>query len=119
MKTIKSYAKINLFLDVISKYKTGYHEIRSLFAEISLFDTIRYKKNKLNKLNYIDKKRILPCAAYLEGEYGISGVVVGVPVKLGKNGLEQIMELKLTPEESAALKESADAVRETVTIMNL
>ena len=66
-----------------------------------------------------DKKEILPCAAYLEGEYGISGVVVGVPVKLGKNGIEQIIELELTPEEDAALKKSANAVRELVEVMNL
>jgi malate dehydrogenase len=67
----------------------------------------------------LDKKEILPCAAYLEGEYGIKGVVVGVPVKLGKNGIEQIIEFKLTPEEDAALKKSADAVRELVKVMNL
>jgi malate dehydrogenase len=67
----------------------------------------------------LDKKEILPCAAYLEGEYGINGVVVGVPAKLGKNGLEQIIELKLTPEENAALKKSAEAVRELVKVMNL
>jgi len=66
-----------------------------------------------------DKKKILPCATYLDGEYGIKGVVVGVPVKLGRNGIEQIIELKLTPEESAALKKSADAVRELVNIMKL
>lgn len=67
----------------------------------------------------LDKKKILPCAVYLEGEYGIKGAVVGVPVKLGRNGIEQIIELKLTPEESAALKKSADAVRELVNIMKL
>lgn len=67
----------------------------------------------------LDGKKILPCAAYLQGEYGIKGVVVGVPVKLGKNGIEQIIELKLTPEESAALKKSANAVQELVNIMKL
>jgi malate dehydrogenase len=67
----------------------------------------------------LDKKRILPCAVYLEGEYGIKGAVVGVPVKLGKDGIEQIIELKLMPEESAALKKSAEAVRELVQIMKL
>jgi len=67
----------------------------------------------------LDKKEILPCAAYLDGEYGISGVVVGVPVKLGKNGIEKIVELELTPEEDAALKQSANAVRELVNVMNL
>ena len=59
-----------------------------------------------------DKKKILPCAAYLEGEYGIKGLFVGVPVKLGSKGIEQIIEIKLTPEEQAALNKSADAVKE-------
>jgi malate dehydrogenase len=59
-----------------------------------------------------DKKKILPCAAYLEGEYGIHGLFVGVPCKLGERGLEQIIEIKLTKEEAAALQKSADAVKE-------
>ncbi len=59
-----------------------------------------------------DKKKILPCAAYLEGEYGISGLYVGVPCKLGAKGLEQIIEIKLTAGEQAALKKSAEAVKE-------
>ena len=59
-----------------------------------------------------DKKKILPCAAYLEGEYGINGLFVGVPVKLGAKGIEQIIEIKLTPEEKAGLEKSADAVKE-------
>jgi malate dehydrogenase len=67
----------------------------------------------------LDKKEILTCATYLEGEYGIKGVVVGVPVKLGRNGIEQIIELRLTPEEEAALKKSAQAVRELIRLMNL
>ena len=58
-----------------------------------------------------DKKRILPCAVYLQGEYGLKDTVVGVPIKLGKSGVEQIMEIKLTAEESAALKKSADDVK--------
>jgi malate dehydrogenase len=58
-----------------------------------------------------DKKRILPCAVYLQGEYGLKDTVVGVPIKLGKGGVEQIMEIKLTAEESAALKKSADDVK--------
>ena len=67
----------------------------------------------------LDKKRILPCSIHLEGEYGIKGVFVGVPVKIGKNGIEKIIEVKLTPEESAALKKSADAVTELVKIMKI
>lgn len=59
-----------------------------------------------------DKKKILPCAAYLEGEYGISDLFIGVPVKLGANGIEEIIEISLTEEENAALKKSADAVAE-------
>jgi malate dehydrogenase len=61
-----------------------------------------------------DKRKILPCAAYLQGEYGFKGLFVGVPVKLGQNGMEQIIEIKLTPEEKAALQKSADAVKELV-----
>jgi len=59
-----------------------------------------------------DKKKILPCAAYLQGEYGINGLYVGVPVKLGAKGIEQIIEIKLTPEEKAGLDKSAAAVKE-------
>jgi len=59
-----------------------------------------------------DKKKILPCAAYLQGEYGIKGLFVGVPVKLGAKGIEQIIEIKLTPEEKAGLDKSAAAVKE-------
>ena len=64
-----------------------------------------------------DKKKVLPCAAYLEGEYGINGLFVGVPVKLGARGIEQIYEVKLTAEEKAMLKKSADAVQELVDVM--
>ena len=58
------------------------------------------------------RSSVLPCAAYLTGEYGFHNLYVGVPVKLGKNGIEQIIEITLTEEEKAALQKSADAVRE-------
>jgi malate dehydrogenase len=64
-----------------------------------------------------DKKKVLPCAAYLEGEYGINGLFVGVPVKLGAGGIEKIYEIKLTDEEHAMLKKSADAVQELVDVL--
>ena len=64
-----------------------------------------------------DKKKVLPCAAYLEGEYGINGLFVGVPVKLGARGVEKIYELKLTAEEQAGLKKSAAAVQELIDVM--
>jgi malate dehydrogenase len=66
-----------------------------------------------------DQKRILPCAAWLEGEYGMSGLFLGVPCKLGRNGLEQIIEVELTPEEKAQLAHSAEAVREPMGAVKL
>jgi malate dehydrogenase len=64
-----------------------------------------------------DQKRILPCSAYLEGEYGIQGLFVGVPVKLGAQGVEKVLEIKLAGEENAALQKSAAAVKELVDVM--
>ncbi|HLI62896.1 MAG TPA: malate dehydrogenase [Terriglobales bacterium] len=66
-----------------------------------------------------DKKKIVPCAAYLEGEYGINGLFVGVPCKLGANGIEKIIEIKLTPEENAALQKSAGAVKELTAVVGV
>ena len=66
-----------------------------------------------------DKKKILPCAAYLDGEYGIRGYYIGVPCKLGSRGIEQIVEIKLTPEEDAALKKSAEAVKELCAVIGV
>jgi malate dehydrogenase len=65
----------------------------------------------------LDEKRVLPCTAYLEGEYGIDGLYMGVPVKLGARGIEQILELDLSDEEQTLLNESADAVREVVGVL--
>jgi malate dehydrogenase len=66
-----------------------------------------------------DKKRLIPCSVYLEGEYGIEGLFVGVPVKLGLNGMEKVIEIKLTDEEMAALRKSADSVKELVDIIGV
>ena len=65
----------------------------------------------------LDEKRILPCTAYLEGEYGIDGLYMGVPVKLGRGGIEEIVELELSEDEQTMLNESADAVREVVGVL--
>jgi len=65
----------------------------------------------------LDQKRVLPCTAYLEGEYGIDGLYMGVPVKLGAGGIEAIVELELTDEERSALEASAGAVREVVAVL--
>ena len=67
----------------------------------------------------LDKKRILPCAAWLEGEYGHRGIYLGVPCKLGARGLEQIVEVELTPKERVALGKSAESVRESIALVRL
>jgi malate dehydrogenase len=66
-----------------------------------------------------DKKKIMPCAVYLDGEYGIKGLFVGVPVKLGTNGVEQIIEIKLTADEQEELERSAGAVKELVAVIGV
>ena len=66
-----------------------------------------------------DKKKILPCAAYLQGEYGMKDVYLGVPVKLGAGGMEQVVEITLAADETAALARSADAVRELFRILKV
>jgi malate dehydrogenase len=65
----------------------------------------------------LDEKRMLPCTAYLEGEYGIEGLYMGVPVKLGRGGIDEVVELELSEDEQTMLNESADAVREVVGVL--
>ena len=62
---------------------------------------------------------IMPCAVYLQGEYGIQGLFVGVPVKLGAQGLEQIIEIELTQNEQSLLQKSAQAVKELIEVMGI
>jgi malate dehydrogenase len=66
-----------------------------------------------------DKKRILPCSVLLEGEYGLNGMFVGVPIKLGKKGMEQIIQIKLNPDEQAALGKSAADVQSSIAKLKL
>jgi len=66
----------------------------------------------------LDEKRVLPCTALLEGEYGIDGLYMGVPVKLGAGGIEEIVEIDLSADERAALEASAEAVREVVSVLS-
>jgi len=66
-----------------------------------------------------DKKLIVPCSAYLEGEYGIHGMFFGVPCKLGRSGIEQILEIKLTEEEQAMLQKSVDLIRGTMAALTI
>jgi malate dehydrogenase len=104
---------------IVERTVKGGGEIVALLKTGSAFYAPAAATAQMVESILLDKKRILPCAVSLEGEYGIKGVVVGVLAKIGKNGMEQVIELKLTAEESAALKKSAEAVRELVKIMKL
>lgn len=66
-----------------------------------------------------DEKRVLTCSVYLEGEYEISGVFLGVPVILGENGVEKIIEIELLPEEKESLKKCAEACRTLINLLNM
>ena len=94
--------------EIVSLLKTGSAYYAPSAAVVEMIDAV-----------FNDRKKILPCAAYLEGEYGIHGLFVGVPAKLGARGIEQIIEIRLTPEEQAALERSANAVKELVTVIGV
>jgi len=104
---------------IVERTVKGGGEIVALLKTGSAFYAPAAATAQMIESILLDKKRILPCAVYLDGEYGIKGAVVGVPAKVGKDGIEQIIELKLTADESAALKKSAEAVRELAKIMKL
>jgi len=87
--------------EIVSLLKTGSAYYAPASAAVEMAESILK-----------DKKKVLPCAAYLEGEYGINDLFIGVPVKLGATGIEDIIQIDLTKEENAALKKSADAVQE-------
>ncbi|RLB23752.1 MAG: malate dehydrogenase [Deltaproteobacteria bacterium] len=99
---------------LVERTRNGGAEIVSLLKTGSAYYAPASAAVEMAEAILKDKKKILPCAAYLEGEYGISGLFVGVPVKLGKNGIEQIIEITLTKEENTALQQSAAAVRKLV-----
>jgi malate dehydrogenase len=104
---------------IIKRTAGGGAEIVGLLKTGSAFYAPSAAAVEMVEAIFNDRKKILPCAAYLEGEYGISGLFVGVPVKLGARGIEQIIEIKLTPEEQAALQKSADAVKELVGVIGV
>ena len=89
--------------EIVSLLKTGSAYYAPASAAVEMAESILK-----------DKKKILPCAAYLEGEYGFNDLFIGVPVKLGANGVEEIIAITLTDEEQTALAKSADAVSELV-----
>jgi malate dehydrogenase len=104
---------------LVSRTANGGAEIVSLLKSGSAYYAPGASTVEMIEAILKDKKKILPCAAYLDGPYGVRGLYVGVPVKLGRAGVEQIIEIRLTAEESAAFQKSAAAVRELVDTLKL
>lgn len=99
---------------LVQRTRQGGAEVVSLLKVGSAFQAPASATLAMVESILLDKKRILPCCAYLEGEYGIQGAFTGVPVKLGANGVEAILETPLAPEEMEGLRKAASAVRELV-----
>jgi malate dehydrogenase len=104
---------------IVDRTRNGGAEIVSLLKTGSAYYAPSAAAVEMVEAIIKDKKKILPCAAYLEGEYGINGLFVGVPVKLGARGIEEIIQINLTAEERAALQKSAAAVQELVTLLKI
>ena len=104
---------------IIERTRNGGAEIGSLLKTASAYYAPSAAAVEMIEAIFNDRKKILPCAAYLEGEYGIHGLFVGVPVKLGAQGIEQIIEIKLTAEEQAAMRKSADAVKQLTAVIGV
>ena len=104
---------------IIQRTRDGGAEIVNLLKLGSAYEAPGAALVEMIDAILLDQKRVLPCAAYLQGEYGISGVYVGVLIQLGAGGVESIVALDLTSEESALLNQSADAVRELVDVMGI
>ncbi|MCH7969860.1 MAG: malate dehydrogenase [Chloroflexi bacterium] len=103
--------------EIVQRTRDGGAEIVGLLKTGSAYYAPSAAVAQMVEAILLDRKEILPCAAYLEGEYGIDSLYAGVPVRLGAGGIEQIIEVDLTDDEAAALKRSADSVQELVDIM--
>ena len=102
---------------LVQRTRQGGGEIVALLKAGSAYYAPSASITQMVEAILLDKKRILPGCAYLEGEFGINGLCVGVPVKVGAGGMEQVIEIKLTPQEQAALNSSAASVQELVEVM--
>ena len=102
---------------IVERTRNGGGEIVALLKSGSAFYAPGAATAEMVEAILLDQHRILPCAAYLEGEYGIKGLFAGVPVKLAEGGIEEVVEIKLSVEEEAAMKQSAAAVQELVDTM--
>lgn len=103
--------------EIVQRTRDGGAEIVKLLKTGSAYYAPSAAAVQMVESILLDRKEILPCAAYLEGEYGINGLYAGVPVKLGARGVEEVIEIELTSDEKAALMKSADAVQELVEVM--
>jgi len=104
---------------IVERTRKGGGEIVALLKTGSAYYCPSAAAVQMVEAILLDKKRILPCSAYLQGEYGLSDMYFGVPVKLGSDGVEEIIEVKLTPEEKAALEKSAATVRKSILELGL
>jgi malate dehydrogenase len=104
---------------IVERTRKGGIEIVNLLKTGSAYYAPSAAAVEMTEAILKDKKKILPCAVYLEGEYGINGLFVGVPVKLGAAGVEEIIQIKLTAEENAALQKSSGSVKELVTVLGI
>jgi malate dehydrogenase len=102
---------------LVDRTRNGGAEIVSLLKTGSAYYAPAAAAVQMAEAIVLDKKRLLPCSAWLNGEFGMKGLFLGVPCKLGRNGLEKIIEVKLTDAERAALKKSGDAVLETMAML--
>jgi malate dehydrogenase len=105
--------------EIVKRTANGGAEIVSLLKTGSAYYAPSAAAVEMTEAILKDKKKILPCAAYLEGEYGVNGLYVGVPCKLGANGLEQIIEINLLTEERIALQKSAASVQELINVLGI
>ena len=103
--------------EIVQRTQDGGAEIVNLLKTGSAYYAPSASIAQMVESILFDKNEILPCTAYLEGEYGIDGLYVGVPVRLGASGVEEVVQFALTDDERAALENSADAVRELVEVM--
>jgi malate dehydrogenase len=104
---------------IVQRTRDGGAEIVNLLGSGSAFYAPSAAVAQMIDSIVLDKKMILPCAVRLQGEYGINNLFVGVPAKLGAQGVEEVIQIELTDEERAALQKSADAVKELVEIMGI
>jgi malate dehydrogenase len=114
LKQLASADRINAMVD---RARNGGAEIVSLLKTGSAYYAPAAASVQMAEAIVLDKKRILPCSAYLQGEFGMNGLFLGVPCKLGRQGLLKIIEVELTKEERAALEKSAGAVKETMDLL--